>query len=103
MWRTKGDLTGRRSSEEEVKRSDSYEWFRCCMVGETVSSVLFAPDSAVESCRPGELENMARRVAAFEKEEGITEKLGSGFVFVVGTTEGHIRVFESFSLPRKIQ
>jgi hypothetical protein len=45
---------------------------------------------------------MSSRIEAFQKREEISEKLGSGFVFVVGTTEGYIHVFDSFSLPRKM-
>ena len=102
IWRTKCDLTGKASSQEGVNHYSSCEYFRCCLENETVSSVLFAPDSVIEQCRPGELANMARRLQAFQKKEGLDESLGSGFVFVVGTTEGYIHVFDSFSLPVKV-
>ena len=102
IWRTKCDLTGKATSQEGVHHYSSCEYFRCCLENETVSSVLFAPDSVIEQCRPGELASMAKRLQAFQKKEGIDESLGSGFVFVVGTTEGYIHVFDSFSLPVKV-
>ena len=102
VWRTKCDLTGRSQSQDAVNHYDSCEYFHCCLDNESVSSVLFVPDSVIESCRPGELENMSSRIEAFQKREEISEKLGSGLVFFVGTTEGYIHVFDSFSLPRKM-
>ena len=55
---------------------------------------MLIPDSVIDMCRPNEL--------ALRKQE-VQEGLRSGFAFVVGTTEGNLRVFASFSLPEKIK
>ena len=102
MWRVDCDLTGKQVDPDVVLHYDSYESFHCCLDHENVTTALIVPDSVIESCRPGELENQTRRVEAFQKKEGEKETLGSGFVFLVGTSEGNIHVFSSFSLPKKL-
>lgn len=102
VWRTKCDLTRTISKSGAVNHYDSCEYFHCCLDNESVSSVLFVPDSVIESCRPGELENMSSRIEAFQKREEISEKLGSGFVFVVEQPKAIFMSFDSFSLPRKM-
>lgn len=62
------------------------------MESELLTSVVLIPDSVIDMCRPNEL--------ALRKQE-VQEGLRSGFAFVVGTTEGNLRVFASFSLPEK--
>ena len=37
-----------------------------------------------------------------EVKEDVKEDLNTGFVFVVGTTDGYIHVFSSFALPRRV-
>ena len=95
MWKLQKEVGGR----DEVKRYDSYECFNCCLVSEHVSSVMLMPDSVVESCRPGKLEALKKKVEVQSRDE---ETLRSGFVFIVGTTEGTIHLFSSFSPPVKL-
>lgn len=98
MWK----LHGRLEEGEEIQRYDAYECFPCCLVSETVSSVVFIPDSVIERRRPGKLDELKKKVETMSKEEISEGKLRSGFAFVVGTTEGTMHVFSSFSPPVKM-
>ena len=56
----------------------------------------------IESCKPGELNRWSQYVANMKAKEDVKEDLNTGFVFVVGTTDGYIHVFSSFALPRRV-
>ena len=103
MWKLTWESKGTEGSKEEIKRYDAYECFNCCLVSETVSSVLLVPDSIINCLRPGKLEYLKKQVEEIRASENIKEELRSGYVFVAGTTEGTIHVFSSFSIPTKVQ
>ena len=94
MWRMDCALSSKPANEKEPIHLDSYEYFRCCINDETVSSVITIPDSVICNCGLGNLE---------KKEEGDKPTFRSVFAFLVGTTEGRMRVFVSVSPPEKIK
>lgn len=95
-------MNGKEGGKEDIKRYDSYESFHCCLVSESVSSILLVPDSVINGCRPGKLDQLKQQVSQMQLGDNSKEELRSGFVFVAGTTEGTIHVFSSFSMPVKI-
>ena len=101
MWRTNCDVGVKEAAQGEVPHSESYESFPCCLENESVSAVLLAPDSVIESCKPGELNRVNQSVDNERMKEGVAEDLNAGFVFIVGTTDGYVHVFSSFSMPKR--
>lgn len=101
LWKLGNDLGGN-DSKDEIKRYDSFESFNCCLISESISSVVFVPDSVINACRPGKLEQLKKQVDQIRAGDNLKEDLRSGFIFVAGTTEGTIHVFSSFSLPVKV-
>ena len=90
------ELTGKSSEKvkEKIIHLDSYEYFRCCINDETVSSVIMIPDSVIRRCELGNPDRMT---------ECDGNKSRNTFAFLVGTTEGRMRVFVSLSPPEKIK
>lgn len=89
-------MTGKSSekAKEKIIHLDSYEYFRCCINDETVSSVIMIPDSVIRRCGLGNPD-------AITDCDGNTSR--KTFAFLVGTTEGRMRVFVSLSPPEKIK
>lgn len=81
-------------AKENVIHLDSYEYFRCCINDETVSSVIMVPDSVIRRRDLGNLDTKPEL-------DGVRSR--NVFAFLVGTTEGRIRLFVSVSPPEKIK
>ena len=95
------DLAKKEVASDKVPHFDSFESFPCCLENESVSTVILAPDAVIESCRPGELNRVNQSVDNERMKEGVAEDLNAGFVFIVGTTDGYVHVFSSFSMPKR--
>lgn len=103
LWRTACDLGVKPPVVRDgVTHYEAFESFHCCLEHERLSCATIVPDSAIQNCWPGQIDDMNEVVQAYKKKNNVTEDINSCFVFLAGTMEGNIHVFSSFAVPKKV-
>ena len=102
IWRTADDLQKKTFTGNSTDRSESYEYFKAVEDNESLTGAIFAPNKVLELCRPGQY-NKANNFI-YSLEESVDQKAmpSSGFMIVTTTSNGYIRIYESFGKPKKM-